>query len=240
MKTQKPVLFFDAAYTLIKPRAKLGEIYAEVAHRFNHNPNPEALTAQFSPVFHDLKRGRTRPVGVPETPEETRSFWSSVIAEIFRRAGEPLPPEPYTRELFDEFTTDHCWLPYSDAAATLEQLRERGYILGVLSNFDFRLERLLQNLGLDTRVDAVVASFQNGFEKPDPNAYRSAAACFPEASCFTMIGDHWGDDVQGALNAGWSAVWVDRDGVMSSAPENQSEAIPHIRQLADLLELFPA
>lgn len=230
-----PVLFFDAAYTLIKPRAKLGVIYAEVANQFGFFPNPEALTAQFSAVFHELRTRRPLVLGRPETEAETRAFWSEVINTIFSRAGEPFPPAPYGQVLFDEFSTTRCWELYPDALEVLGELRSQGVKLGVLSNFDFRLGPLLQNLGLSAYVDCVVASHQTGYEKPNPEMFRAAELALPGSS-YTLVGDHWEDDVMGALAAGWNAVWVDRAGAMSSEPSPlATHSVPRCTSLAEVL-----
>lgn len=233
-----PVLFFDAAYTLIKPRAKLGVIYAQVAQQFGFNSDPEALNAQFAPVFRELRQQRPTTAGRPESESETRQFWSLVIETIFNRAGEPFPPAPFAQELFDAFSTIRCWELYPDALAVLDALRARNYRLGVLSNFDFRLSPLLETLALTPRLDCVVASFQTGVEKPQREAFLHAQRQLP-GSRFTMIGDHWEDDVQGALAAGWKALWIDRAGAMSTGEpglQGQPTSVPRCTTLTEVLD----
>ncbi len=234
-----PVIYFDAAYTLIKPRAKLGLIYAEVAKRFGFNPNAEALSAEFPKVFAELRQQRPIQPGKPQSPEETRAFWCLVIETIFTRAGEPFPPNPYTQVLFDEFSTTTCWELYPDATEVLKTLRARGFRLGLLSNFDYRLEALIKNLGLAELIDGLVASYQTGVEKPDPIAFEAAEKQLPAASSYTMVGDHWQDDVCGALSVGWKAIWVDRAGAMSLSPADslhREESVPRCTSLMEILK----
>jgi putative hydrolase of the HAD superfamily len=137
--------------------------------------------------------------------------------------------------LFDEFSTTRCWELYPDAVEVLDELRSQGVKLGVLSNFDFRLGPLLQNLGLTPHLDCVVASYQTGYEKPNPEMFLAAELALPGSS-YTLVGDHWEDDVMGALAAGWNAVWVDRAGAMSSEPSPlATHSVPRCKTLAEVL-----
>jgi putative hydrolase of the HAD superfamily len=57
---------------------------------------------------------------------------------------------------------------YLEAPAALARWRARGLRLVVVSNFDRRLHRLLQRLGLGDALEAVVVSSEVGAAKPDP------------------------------------------------------------------------
>jgi putative hydrolase of the HAD superfamily len=85
--------------------------------------------------------------------------------------------------------------------------------VALLSNTqDFGLE-LLDRLGICERIPLRLLSAELGALKPDPSVFETAQrrlGLFPGE--LAMVGDSWTDDVLGALAAGWTAVWVNREG----------------------------
>jgi putative hydrolase of the HAD superfamily len=93
----------------------------------------------------------------------------------------------------------------------LEALRSAGLRLGVVSNFEEWLERLLEQLGVRPYFDVRVISGVEGLEKPDPAIFRLAAAragVEPERSVY--VGDNPEFDVEPALGVGMFPVLIDR------------------------------
>jgi len=85
----------------------------------------------------------------------------------------------------------------------------RSYVLGLLSNGNGYPERS----GLAGTFAAVVFSQDHGVEKPDRRLFDVAAAevgCGPDE--VVMVGDSLPNDIRGAQNAGWRAIWLNRDG----------------------------
>ena len=83
------------------------------------------------------------------------------------------------------------------------------YVLGLLSNGNGYPKRS----GLAGTFAAVVFSEDHGVEKPDRRLFDVAAAdvgCGPDE--VVMVGDSLRNDVHGAQNAGWRAIWLNRDG----------------------------
>jgi FMN hydrolase / 5-amino-6-(5-phospho-D-ribitylamino)uracil phosphatase len=85
----------------------------------------------------------------------------------------------------------------------------RSYVLGLLSNGNGYPERS----GLEGTFASVVFSQDHGVEKPDRRLFDVAAVdvgCEPDE--VVMVGDSLPNDVRGAQNAGWRAIWLNRDG----------------------------
>jgi len=80
----------------------------------------------------------------------------------------------------------------------------------------------------------VVFSQDWGVEKPDPRIFRIALR---EAGCsgeeLLHVGDSYGDDVQGAANAGIRSVWLNRGG-----KESPAKAVYQISSLSELCDLL--
>jgi putative hydrolase of the HAD superfamily len=65
----------------------------------------------------------------------------------------------------------HLW---DDSIRTLRELRGRGIRTAVVSNCDHATRPIVDDLGLDQEVDAIVLSFEVGAAKPDPRIYLAA------------------------------------------------------------------
>ena len=119
-------------------------------------------------------------------------------------------------------------------AATLDRLRERGYILGVVSNSNGRVAEMLANAGLAPHLDFVIDSANVGVEKPDPRIFRIAceqAGVTPAEA--VHVGDIYEIDVLGARSAGVTPVLLDTDDFMPDADCHR------IHALDELLEWLP-
>jgi FMN phosphatase YigB (HAD superfamily) len=86
--------------------------------------------------------------------------------------------------------------PFEDAAPALARLRELGLRLVVVSNWDCSLPDVLEQVGLLTLVDGVVASAVAGAAKPDVRIFEAAlsvAGCEPAEALH--VGDSPANDV---------------------------------------------
>lgn len=84
--------------------------------------------------------------------------------------------------------------------------------LGVISNFDDRLEELLSNMKLAKYFDFIINSYRSGFEKPEREIFNRAMAeskidGLKPSDCL-HIGDTPLTDYLGARNAGWYAALI--------------------------------
>ena len=92
--------------------------------------------------------------------------------------------------------------PYPGAAATLDQLRSRGFKLGAVSDSPFTHQRLA-GLGLADRWDAIVTAADAGALKPNPEPFLYLARLLqvaPEEVLF--VGNSYRYDVLGAHRVG--------------------------------------
>lgn len=93
---------------------------------------------------------------------------------------------------------------------TLNDLKSAGYILGVISNSDGRIENAFKQAALSSYFDFFIDSFNFGVEKPDPAIFKLAierAMVNPEQAVY--VGDLYLVDVVGARNAGLIPILYD-------------------------------
>ena len=101
-------------------------------------------------------------------------------------------------------------VPEPGAAEGLAALRGGGFIVGVVSNADGTVDRLLAGAGLAADLAFVVDSGAVGVEKPDPGIFRLAldlAGVGAEEALY--VGDLYPVDVVGARRAGIEPVLLD-------------------------------
>ncbi|KAE8391746.1 HAD-like domain-containing protein [Aspergillus alliaceus] len=102
--------------------------------------------------------------------------------------------------------------PWPEVKEVLQQLKEKGYQLGVVSNCSIELGRRAAALcGIE--FDAVVTAEEAGFYKPRPEAYaKIRSALGVEAKDALFVAGSNGD-VVGAAKAGMDVVWHNRIGL---------------------------
>jgi 5'-nucleotidase len=106
-------------------------------------------------------------------------------------------------------------VPFPDALAALDGLRRAGLALAIVSNTtqsgERELRRALALLAMEAYFDAVVTSFDVGFEKPQREIFRCALeriGCEPDAA--VMVGDDIERDIAGAAAAGLTTIHLQR------------------------------
>lgn len=97
---------------------------------------------------------------------------------------------------------------YPDTADCLKRLHAR-YRIGVIANQALGTADRLREFGILQEFDLVVASAEEGVEKPDPRIFQIAlerAGCRPEEAF--MIGDRIDNDIMPAKRLGMRTVWI--------------------------------
>lgn len=156
---------------------------------------------------------------------------AAALADLRRRCAQVLAAEAGVEPTvaLDALMASLRFEPFDDAAPLLAHLRARGLRMVVVSNWDYSLRDVLEQVGL--RPDAVVSSAEVGALKPDRRIFDAAlhaAGC--TAAEALHVGDSPAADVAGATAAGIRAVLLDR--------ENPAPPPGAIRSLAELPALL--
>ena len=139
-------------------------------------------------------------------PEVLAAGESRALARSGEGAASPLET---AKELFFSHYAEHCVervQPYPNVRRTLDELKDRGWLLGVNTNKpNFAVKPILEKFGF-TRYfgNAVVAGGDGIPLKPDPQSLRECASRLRGhrlSSNDWMVGDSW-TDMQCASNAG--------------------------------------
>jgi putative hydrolase of the HAD superfamily len=190
VKGEADVIFFDAAGTLIYLARPVGWHYALIARKYGL----EVDEARMESAFRKVWRGRpARPPSSGPREDDDRGWWQALALDVLRAAcpgTANIDREAWFGELYTHFAQPGIWLLYEDARKCLDQLQGR-HRLAVISNFDGRLRRVLDHLGVLERFERLFISSELGCEKPDSAIFRKALK-FMNAEPGRCI--HAGDD----------------------------------------------
>ena len=126
---------------------------------------------------------------------------------------------------------------YDDTIPTLTYLRDAGFKLAIVSNWDTPLDPLTERLGIAGYFDAIVASHDARVRsaKPDPHIFNyTLAAVGISAAEAVHVGDTYAADIIGAKGVGIRPILIDRDGTQVGRWE---ETIQSLSELPALLSL---
>lgn len=223
----------DATGTLFHvPR--LAETYAEVLARHGMQAPLADLRGLIPRVWQEMEcrveLGRDR---YRDHPGGSRGWWRRFLERLCEYLELP-PPSPFAAaELYSRFGRGDAYEVFPEVTATLAGLHARGVPLAVVSNWDERLPRVLEELDLARWFDAVVYSWEVGVEKPHPAIFeRALAALGVEPHEALHVGDGMRDDVEGALGVGMEALFLLRPGTGHRRRDHAAPA-------GDLADLTP-
>lgn len=195
---------FDVGGTLIEPFPSVGAIYSEVAREFGLECCPDTLTRRFAEAW-------VARASFGYSTEE----WFEIVEGSFR--GSASVSRELFQRIYERFSEASAWRLFPDVLPALEALRGRGIRLAVVSNWDERLEPLLERLSLLGYFEQVTVSARVGWHKPDPQIFRHALAGLKlDSDVVLHVGDSRREDIEGATQAGLRALRISRRGVRES------------------------
>jgi putative hydrolase of the HAD superfamily len=197
-------VLFDAVGTLIFPDPPVAEVYQATARRFGSAISVGEIQTRFVAALSNTFCG-----GGPTSEANERQRWRSIVREVISDIPDRI--DAAFEQLWQHFAEPKHWRLYDDVAATWQQLREGGFQLGIASNFDRRLKRIVAEHPLLAAGSEVFVSSDVGYSKPDARFFRTIEArlgVHPEE--IALVGDDETCDVRPAIAAGWRAIHLDR------------------------------
>lgn len=229
-------VFFDVGNTLLKPHPSVSEVCRQVLAEAGHIHDLSAID-RLMPLVDAYYEDRYRADDTFWTnEEETSSVWVGMYSVMCRELGIHADAAILAGRVYEEFGNPSRWRLYDDVLPAFERLLARGIRLGIISNWDSRLTRVLEGLGVGDYVETIVSSADVRLRKPDPRIFELACSRLGvRVGDAAHVGDHHYSDVVGATAAGLRAVLVDRSG--SPAKRAESGAIADFVRLEEALGL---
>ena len=204
-------VLFDVGGTLLRVVPSVGEIYSRVACEYGVLVEPHAVQAGFQAAWkRSVARSGSREHRTSD--EILRTEWFEIVKESFGEAVPRVLMAPLFDDLYQRFASAEAWTVVPGVRETLQYLRQQGLRLGVLSNWDSRLERMLDDLELGPAFDFVVASYSVGYEKPHPAIFAEALRqAGTEPGRALHVGDSYFADIAPASSLGLRTLWIASD-----------------------------
>ncbi|WP_437186312.1 HAD-IA family hydrolase [Planctomicrobium sp. SH668] len=189
---------FDAVGTLIHPSPSVAEIYYAIGKKFGLRYSLKELAPRF-------KSAMKRRPATEQTDEESEfNFWKALVDDVL---GPVDSPEQCFLEIYNHFAQSDAWRVGTDVAETLQVLKDHGIVTVIASNFDERLDRLVQQIPTLQLVDHLIISSRVGWRKPHLNFFNQVLKIVQlPARNVLMVGDDYELDVIGAQSAGMQAM----------------------------------
>ncbi|MBD2017182.1 HAD family hydrolase [Microcoleus sp. FACHB-53] len=218
---QPKVIFLDAVGTLFGVRGSVGEVYSAIAQRYGVQVPIDPLNQAFVQAF-----ANTNPPVFPgcypdEIPQCEFEWWRVIAQRTFQQVGvlhQFVDFDDFFDQLYNYFATAEPWFIYPDVLPALQAWQRIGIEMGIVSNFDSRLDYVLDALNLKEFFTSITVSTQAGVAKPDSRIFSIALQkhlCEPQEAWH--IGDSFTQDFQGAKAAGIRAILLERKNQMLGA-----------------------
>ena len=144
-------VLFDATGTLLLFRESVGEVYRAFALEFGVDLPASRIAEAFGRTF-----ARAEPLLFPGEPRERRpllerQWWWLQVRSTFRAADSTArfsDFEAYFDRLWNHYASAAAWQLAPGARRALHALRARRVPMAVVSNFDHRLPKILEDLGI--------------------------------------------------------------------------------------------
>ena len=195
---------FDVDFTLARPGPDLGpEGYRALGARHGLALDPSLYESARAAAVAELKRH-------PELDHD-EEIWVEFTERVIIGMGGRGETRAAAVEMERRWVHSAHFELYDDALPALEWLRERGLLIGLLSNSSRDLDEFVAHHGL--LADAVLTSHAHGKTKPHETIFHALLAKLgvqPEEAL--MVGDDLEADIEGARAIGMRAVLLDREG----------------------------
>ncbi len=231
------IVFFDAGGTILDPHPSFAELFALTSAEHGFEIEAEKVSEvqeRIAPHLVELLDEAGLEHGPTLSMEASRRFWTFTYSRFLTELG--IADADMPDRLYETFSSSSSYRLYDDVRPTFDALEDAGYRVGLISNFDSWLQKMLVEMEIGHVFDTAVISGIEGIEKPDPAIYRLAverAGVHPSRA--VHIGDSPTMDMEPARAAGLTPVLLDRAGRYPAAPYDRLEDLKGLLPLVSNL-----
>jgi REG-2-like HAD superfamily hydrolase len=236
---QIQLITFDVHNVLLTIRNGAPYHYARLAreHLGVQSLDESVLRSNFAHVFQTLNQ--LHPGYGVHTGITSRQWWTFLIEYTFKDyniSADQL--ERLSKIIYDEFSGGKLWIKHPQADQVLKELQTKK-LLGVISNFDERLERILEEQQLRQYFQFILTPRNCGLYKPQKEIFTHAANLANIESNHNLC--HVGDDVkldyQAAKTANCQALLLTKNEESKQSLLNKHKDIDENDVILNLSEL---
>ncbi len=161
---------FDATGTLIELKESVGEVYRRIALEHGIDLPAWRLEDASRRVLRRAPRRGVDGDSVAARRQCEVEWWTERIRETFQATDSTVCFDDFSAfaaALFDAYRGAELWRLRTGASEMLTTLRDRGWPLAVVSNFDHRLPKLIEELDISGFFELIVIPSESGSVKPE-------------------------------------------------------------------------
>lgn len=228
---------FDVTDTLLT--TKFAEHYVEIGSQHGLLVEPGKLARSFKKNFAQLSK--EHPIYGKYTGLGWKDWWRTIVHNVFREQHASVSTDTLDKvadSLIRCYSTSRCYHKYPGTVDLLNSLREKNIVMGVISNFDQRLESILKDFQIRQYFAFVLTSYDFGMEKPSLPIFEEALRLtrhlrteeiLPQEAMH--IGDGVNNDYFGAKSAGWNALLIKHDSEVDESKVPREDVFKSLKEL---------
>ena len=222
-------VILDWMNTIARAEPDRHEQYIQVCHEFGIEASPLKVVRGIYAACTQVPQGVPHKFNESEDPEVFLRFHNIVLSEVGVKVSRETALEMLKKE--SEIARKERYVLYDDVLPTLETLKQRGLILGLLTTVTKDVN-IYRELGLEPYLNSIVTSKEVGANKPEPAIFLAALErAGVSASEAVYVGDQYETDVVGARGGGIKPILIDRWDLLSEVID-----CPRIHALTEVFE----
>ncbi len=219
-------VFFDWLNTVAHPQPERHEMFSKVARGLGVEVPVDRLIKAIYTAEDRVPEGA--PPKWAEGKDEAPFIRYHQV--LWGEAGVDVPEETmmkFTREISRRVRSGQvAFVLYDDVLPVLKALKERGLVLGLISNL------IMGDVGIRSYLDFVVTAQDVGAPKPEPLIFLAALErSGVDASQAIYVGDQYQTDILGARGVGITPILIDRHDLMPHIKD-----CPRIHSLSEVVK----
>ncbi len=206
-------VFFDWFNTLACFEPPREELHSQTFREFGIELTPQQIMRGLLMADRDYFEENTRSPIQKRSPEEQAKagvrYEEIVLTETGVKVDQGLLLKIMKK--VQQSYKGLTFVLFDDVLSTLKTLKEREFILGLLTNLDKDMNPICHELGLEPYLDFIVTSGEVGVDKPEPPIFLAALQqAGANASEAVHVGDQYKLDIIGARGVGITPILIDR------------------------------
>ena len=229
-------IFFDWFNTLARFEPPRQELYRRAFRQFGIELSPKDVIRGILLADRYYFEENAKSPLEKRSPQEQMEVYLYYPKAVLTEAGVEAPKELPLKILMivKEQFKGSTFVLFDDVLSTLEALKQRKLILGLLTNATKDTISVHRKLGLESYLNFVVTSEEVGADKPKPPIFlASLDRAGVNASEAVHIGDQYELDVVGARGVGITPILIDRYDIFPEVSD-----CPRIHSLTELIEIL--
>lgn len=203
-------IFFDVGNTLLQTDPPAAVTIANVVKRERGiEIDPRKIDQNMNLFEKHYAKVYSADENLWSEHELQMKMWLDGYRKLLEAVGVTEDLEPLVNAIYNEYDKPEVWATFPKAIETLEELKSRGYKIGIISNWGWGLKDLLDSIGFAASIDLVICSADVNTHKPLPEIFEIALEKMGSTAEESIhVGDHTVADVDGAAAVGITPVLI--------------------------------